>query len=315
MTEIRIPLSIVYETNIPTPIADVIAALKAADAISSEAISLLPSLIDGLQIEECSLNVHSLTEGSLKEALFLALLITYQGDLAEEVPPLLEDLFKLTVSDKYDTIVTVVFLTVLFYGTGIAIDMAKKAFTDSLPRQKLNELIDLLALETGKSASDIRKIVEAKFQKPAAVKRLVRESKRFFLPSQKDSNAPIMLDRDLIPEATVGEVPYPGDSDKDQDFDRYTPHEMVSLEIHAQDKDKSAVGWAAIADGISDRRLKVRIVDPVQPSDLWQKEEITADIVVVSKLTSDGYTPCEIQITAVHPISEVQTDQSRPETE
>ncbi|UOA23630.1 hypothetical protein DSM110277_02059 [Sulfitobacter pontiacus] len=300
MTEIRIPLSITYETTIPTPIADVISALMAADAIASETISILPSLIDGLQIEECSLNVHSLTEGSLKEALFLALLVTYQGDLQEEVPPVLEDLFKITVSDKYDTIVTVVFLTVLFYGTGMAIDMAKKAFTDSLPRSKLNELIDLLALETGKSASDIRKIVEAKFQKPAAVKRLVRESKRFFLPSQKDANAPITFDRDRIPKAIIGEVPFPGDGDRDQDFDRYTPHEMVSLEIHAQDKDKSAVGWAAVADGISEKRLKVRIVDPVNPADLWQKEEITADIVVVSKLTSDGYTPSEIQITAVH---------------
>ena len=90
---------------------------------------------------------------------------------------------------------------------------------------------------------------------------------------------------------------------------------MVSLEIHAQDKDKSAVGWAAIAGGISEKRLKVRIVDPVQPSDLWQKEEITADIVVVSKLTSNGYAPSEIQITAVHPTGEDQLHQLHPVTE
>jgi hypothetical protein len=179
----------------------------------------------------------------------------------------------------------------------------------------LNELIELLSLETGKPASDIRKIVEARFQKPAAVKRLVRESKRFFLPSQKDRNAPISLDRELITREIVGEVPYPGDSDMDQDFDRYMPHEMISLELHAQDKDKTAVGWAAIADGISDKRLKVRIVDPVQTSDLWQKEEVTADIVVVSKLTSDGYVPSEIQITAVHSTSEVQSGQLPPLTE
>lgn len=315
MTAIRIPLSIVYETDIPTPVADVIAALRAAEAISSEAISLLPSLIDGLKIEKSSLNVHSLTEGSLREALFLALLVTYQGDLAEEVPPLIEDLFKLTVSDKYDTIVTVVFLTVLFYGTGLAIDVAKRAFTDSLPRQKLNELINVLALETGKSSSDIRKIVEAKFQKPAAVKRLVREAKQFFLPSQKDGNASILLDRDRIPKDVVSEVPYPKDSDRDQDFDRYTPYEKVSIELHAQDKDKSAVGWAAVADGVSDRRLKVRIVEPVQPVDLWQKEQIVADIVVVSKLTSDGYTPFEIQITSIYPTDEADSALLLPETE
>ena len=78
MTEIRLPISITYETEIPTPVADVIVALQAAEAISKDAVALLPSLIDGLQIEECSLNVHSLTEGSLREALFLAILFTYQ---------------------------------------------------------------------------------------------------------------------------------------------------------------------------------------------------------------------------------------------
>lgn len=102
MTEIRLPLSITYETEIPTSVADVIVALQAAEAISKDAVSLLPSLIDGLQVEQCSLNVHSLTEGSLREALFLALLFTYQADLAEEVPPMIEDLFKITVSDKYE---------------------------------------------------------------------------------------------------------------------------------------------------------------------------------------------------------------------
>lgn len=311
MAEIRIPLSITYDTRIPTPIQDVIAALEAADRLSADAVSLLPSLINGLRIEKSSLNVHSLTEGSLKEALFLALLVTYQGDLREEVPPMIENILKVTVNDKYDTIVTVIFLTVLFYGTGIAIDMAKKAFTDSLPRKKLNELIDLLALETGKSAVDIRKIVEAKFQKPAAAKRVVREAKRFFLPSQKDGNAPVTIDRDIIPEAVVSEVPLPGDGDKDQDFERYTPYEAIELDIHAQDKDKSEAGWAAIAKSISEKRLKIRLMDPVRPDDLWQKETVVADVVLVSKLTSDGYVPSEVQITAIKDKAELRTDQSQ----
>jgi len=310
MTEIRLPLSITYETRIPTSVADVIVALQAAEAISKDAVSLLPSLIDGLQVDECSLNVHSLTEGSLKEALFLALLFTYQADLAEEVPPMIEDLFKITVSDKYDTIATVAFLVVLFYGAGLAIDVAKKAFTDSLPRAKLNDLIDLLALETGKSSADVRKIVESRFQKPAAAKRVVTEAKRFFQPSQKDRNAPITFDRDTVDSATVKEVPYSAERDKPQDFDRYTPHNAVTLEMHAQDRDKSATGWAAIAPEISEKRMKVRVMDPVMPSEIWGQDQITADVVVVSKLTSDGYAPSELQITAIYPTGEDQSAQS-----
>ena len=152
MAEVRLPLSIVYETTSPASVYDVIAALQSANAIANDVAALLPSFIDGLQVNKSSLNVHSLTEGSLREALFLALLITYQSDLSEEGPPMIEDLFRVTVSDKYDTIATVVFLVVLFYGAGLAVDVVRKSFSDSLPRSKLNELIELLALETGKSA-------------------------------------------------------------------------------------------------------------------------------------------------------------------
>lgn len=299
MPEIRLPLSIVYETTIPTPVSDVIAALQAADIISKDAVALLPSLVDGLRIDECSLNVHTLAEGSLREALFLAILYTFQDDLAQEVPPMIEGIFNITVSDKYDTIATVAFLVVLFYGAGLAVDIAKKAFTDSLPREKLNELIDILALETGKSSSDVRKIVEARFQKPAAAKRVVSEAKRFFQPSQKDRNAPVTFDRDRVGSDTVREIPYASAGDKAQDFDRYTPYSGVELEIHAMDKDRSATGWAAVVPSVSEKRLKVRVMEPLSASDLFGREKIVGDIVVVSKLTSDGFTPHEVQLTAI----------------
>lgn len=284
-------------------VRDVVAALSSADAIASDAASLLPSLIDGLIVERSSLNVRVLEEGSLREALFLAMLVTYQDELSKEVPPMLERIFDVTVSDKYDTLATVVFLTVLFYGAGLAVDAAKKAFSDSLPRQKLEELIDVLARETGKPASDIRSQVEARFRKPAAAKRVVKSAKEFFLPSQRQGNAPVSFDRDRIPSEVIREIPYPSAADKEQDFDRYTPKYGVELELHAQDKDKRATGWAAIAKEVSEERLKLRFVDPVRPADLWQKETARADIVVVSKLTSEGYVPAEIQITAVHSAS------------
>lgn len=308
MQQVQLPLSILYETDIPTPISDLIISLQSVDTIAKDAVYLLPSLIDGLQIEKCSLNVRTLEEGSLKEALFVAILFTYQAKLSEEVPPVIENLFDVTVSDKYETIATVAFLTVLFYGAGLAIDVAKKTFSDSLPRSKFNELIEVLASETGKPAGDIRAIVEARFKKPAAAKRIVKSAKSFFIPSQKDRNAPIVFDRDRVESPTVGEVPYKAESDKTQDFDRYDPHSEVRLELHAQDRDKRATGWAAVAPTVSDRRLKVRVIYPVQPSDLWQKEVVIADVVVVSKLTSDGYIPFEIQVTGL--MDEGRNDQS-----
>lgn len=300
MSEIRLPLTIVYETSGVTPIADVIEALQATDVLVRDAISLLPSLIDGLEVSSSSLNVRALTQESpLREAFVVALLAIYGPALDQEIPPMLKDVFNVSVSDKYDSIVTVLFLAVVFYGGGLAIDAIKKTAADSGPRRMLNDLIALLSLETGKSEQDIRKILEAKFDKPSTVRRLISKSKRFFLPSQKDRNAPVVVDRDRIGSEIVRDVPYVDEAEKSVDLNRYTPHEDVELELHAMDRDKSSTGWAAVAKGVCSKRLKVRVMEPVQPSDLWSRSSVKADIVLVSKLTANGYAPSEIQVTSV----------------
>jgi len=282
MTEIRLPLSITYQTEGVTPVADVITALQAADALVKDAVSLLPSLYDGIKIEESSLNVRTLSQESpLREYFLLALVVAFQDDLVEEVPPVIEDLFNITINDRYDTIVTVLFMIVVFYGAGLAVDLVKKAVSDSLPREKYEELLGILAQETHRPIAELRQIVHAKFEKPSATKRLVGQAKQLFLPSQKAKNAAVLFDRDLIPTETVRDIPYAGDSDDKQDFDRYEPHEAIELEMHAQDKDKSATGWAAVAESLGGTRLKVRVVDSVLPSAIWGEDRISADLLEV----------------------------------
>lgn len=300
MAEINLPLSIVYDTQGVTPIQDVIEALRAADFLSQDAISLLPSLIDGLSVEECSLNVRVISQESpLRELFLVALIVTFQDDLSSEVPPMLEDMLKVTISEQYDSIVTLVFMIVPFYGASFAKDAALKAIENHKPRKMLAELTDQLCAETGKTKDEIEAILEARFAKPSAIKRLVGQSKKFFLPSHRDQNAPILIDRKGIDQETVRDVPYTSANDKDSDFDKYKPMDNVELEIHATDRDKSATGWAAVAPMIGERRLKMKLIDPVSPDQIWGRDNVSADIVLVSKLTSDGYQPFEIHLTAL----------------
>jgi len=208
MAEVHLPLSITYETEGVTPVADVITALQATDALVQDASSLLPSLIEGLHVEKCSLNVQRLTQESpLREIFLISLFLAFQDDLEREVPAVLEDLFNITVSDDYDTLVTVALLAIAFYGAGLAIDAAKRTFADSLPKEKFEDLAQVLAAETGKPAADIRSIIHAKFGKPSAAKRLVKSAKGVFLPSQKGKNAPMIVDRDRISRPYVSNAP------------------------------------------------------------------------------------------------------------
>ncbi len=300
MAEIRLPLSVTYDTEGATPVADLIEALQATNALVGDTVALLPTFVPGIRIEESSLNVRVLSQESpLREAFFIALLVTYQEDLQREVPHMIEDLFGITVSDKYDSIASVVFLTVLFYGAALAIDAVKRAVTPSLPRERFQDVAKVLSAQTGRSTESIEDVLRVHFEKPSASQRLLTSAKRFFRPSQKDRNAPVQVDRERLDRELVREVPYPGATEKKSDFDRYTPYSAATIELHAKDKDKAATGWAATVPGVVDVRTKLRVMPPIEPSDLWGKDALSADIVVVSKLTANGYVPAEVQIVRI----------------
>ncbi len=301
MAEIKLPLAITYETKGVTPIADVIAALQAAEIAIQDAISLIPSVIPGVHVEQSSINVRHLSQESpLRELFALTLIVAFQDDLKTEIPPMIETLFNVDVPEQYDSIVTVMTMIVLFYGAAFLKDAAVKTMEDGALRRQVNALIAQVAQSTGKSEQQVKAIFDAKYSKPGPVKRLAKAVRGFFTPSQREGDAPVTFDRKRVEREVIREVPYPQEFQDKEDFERYTPHHEAVLEIHAQDKDKINTGWAAVPKGITDRRLRMKLVEPVTANDLWTKDTVRADIIVVSKLTGDGYVPSEIQITKVY---------------
>ncbi|MER9677564.1 hypothetical protein, partial [Mesorhizobium sp. M0208] len=145
MAAINLPIQITYDTRGSTPLVDVIAALQAADIAIQDAVSLLPSLIDGVHIERSQINVRSLSQESpLRELFVVSLIVAFQDDLKTEIPPMLEDLFKVNIPDSYDSLVTVVTMIVLFYGASFLKDAAVKAVEDGALRRKLDNIVDQL---------------------------------------------------------------------------------------------------------------------------------------------------------------------------
>ncbi|MFL9503615.1 hypothetical protein ACJMQP_26500 [Rhodopseudomonas palustris] len=299
MVQITLPFSVEYQTEAPPTVQEVVSALQATDSLMRQTVELLPSLIDGLTIESSSLNVRKISQGSLKEIFGIALFVAFQDNLEAEVPKMLKDIFDISVSDDYDTIVTVVFLIVVFYGVSLAKDALAKRMENHRSRLMLGDLVAIAAAQTGKTPDEIQKVLEAKYQKPSTVAGLIASAKGFFVPSKRSSDAPILIDRGRLDRDLVRDVPILSDGGEVQDFARYKPYYGVDLELHAQDRDKTATGWAAVAPSVSPDRLKVRVMDPVTPGNLWQREKVRADIMVVEKITANGYKPTEIQIVAI----------------
>ena len=164
MATLNLPLSVTYETQTVTPIADIIAALQGADIAIQDAVSLLPSLIRGVHIERSQVNVLRLSQESpLRELFLVALLVTFQ----DESPAIRDSTddrrpFQGQHSGSYDSIVTIVTMIVLFYGAAFLKDAAVKAVQDGALRRKLNNMIAQLARATGKTEDEVRAILVCK---------------------------------------------------------------------------------------------------------------------------------------------------------
>lgn len=300
MAEISLPLSITYDTRGVTPISDVISALQSADAAISDAVSLLPSFVDGLAVENAHVNVRALSQESpLRELFLVTLIVAFQDNLEEEIPPMLETLFNVDIPDNYDSLVTVVTMIVLFYGASFVKDMATKTVSDGPVKRQLDEIIGVLAKRTGKSREEIKAILDAKYSKPGPVRRLSKTVSGFFIPSLRERDAGLLFDRERVEPEVIRDLPYPREYDEKSDFERFDPYADLKLEIHAQDRDRSQTGWAAVPVGIHDKRIRMKLIDPVTVGDIWGKDSVTADVTIVSSLTADGYTPTEIHVTSV----------------
>ena len=170
--EILLPHRVEYLVEGHVPIEDVIGSLQAQQRVVAAFGDLLGELLDGVTVEKAELRVRSISTGSLKEAFFVALFLVYQSELKKEVPAMIEKWLGLPVDDRYDTLVTVGVLLLLFYGA----DYAYKRYTDQLGsdrlRKQLDHFISELSHLSGKSEAEVRKIVETYFAKPSRLKEM-----------------------------------------------------------------------------------------------------------------------------------------------
>lgn len=301
MASVNLPLTVVYETPGATSIRDLIVALQAADTLIHDGIALLPTFVPGVDIQGSAVNVRTLTQESpLRELFLVALIVAFQDDLESEIPPMVENLFNIEVPDSYDTLLTIVVLTILFYGVAFAKDAAARFASDGPARAQLDKVIRELAEKTGKTEVEVRAILDAKYSKPAPVKALVKAAKNFFRPSHMQSNSAVVVDRERIEPQVVADVPFADDADADEDFERFQPLYDVELEIHAQDRDKQSTGWAAVIRGVTEARLRMKLIAPLEPHDIWNKDVVRGDVTLISRMTAEGFAPSEIHLTAIN---------------
>ena len=162
--EIRLPYRVIYQTNELVPVDDVIASLQASARSIKETKDLLEECIDGLVIDDIQILVSEIVDGSRREILFATLLLTYQKELTQEVPSVIENIFGVDVSSDYDTLITVVTMVVLFYTIDFVYRRINDAASSIHAKVQLDGLITDLAHRLSIPEERVRRTLAVKYR-------------------------------------------------------------------------------------------------------------------------------------------------------
>ena len=280
--------TIEYDTPLPVPITDVIASLRGAVAISEEIGPLLEIFYPGLEIESLKLNVRRIAQESpLTDGLMFAILASFQDSLVSDVHYVLNDIFKVHSDKHFDNIVSIIFLVLVFYAGKTSHEIAKKGLEKLRVRDQLDGLISEVATLLGKEEAEIKKLLDDRYEK-FSIRRLASATHNLLLPSKNQNNAPVRVNRVLIPHEVIAEFPSEAQLAADEPKPFSEPIENVEIELHAQDRDRDKQGWAAVIPSLSPTRMGMQLYPPIVPTDIYTKQRIRGDVLVESRLNSKG---------------------------
>lgn len=299
--QIEVPFRVDYEVKGVTPIEDVIESLISIKVLIEEGGYNLPHFVPGLMVEKVQVNVSQITQESpLRELLLVGMFLAFQKNLESEAPKMFETITGTHVPDEFKTILTLSVLIAIFYGAAYVKDLVSAGVRDTRIKRQLGNMITDLAGRTGKSEDEIRKFLDERYKPKGRAKTLAAAAFGFFKPSKTQANAPIRVNDKTIESEVLSDLPANYSYEQIMDAETATPFQRVELELHAQDRDRENSGWAAIPKGISEKRVRMRLMDGVTPDQLWGRNAVRGDIVVRYKRTGTDMTPVEIHLTRIH---------------
>lgn len=289
-----------YLTDDPVSIREIIESLQGIETVLGEMAFVLPRLVDGLQVERVEVRVREIGQQSpLRELFLVSLFLAFQQDLEHEVVADVASATGYHIPENWDTMVTVLALVLVFYGAAAIKDLVVGKFAPGASQRMLDGLLAELAHETGKSPEHIRKTLEERYGEKTLWNRITKATSRFFAPSKRQDSAPIEVNQREIDRETVRDVPAQYLVDHEADTKLSRPFENVVLELHAKDRDNDGKGWAAVPKGISERRLRLKLVEDVSASEIWGRETVRGDVTVVYERIGADMIPKEIHLRRV----------------
>lgn len=307
MSETIFRHEIEYPDNHGITLSKIAATLIAQEKLIPIALEALERIYPGLEIQKVTIRFDYALHGSLKEALFVAILTAYQKDLERSVPDLIEKLTGLHTPDEYRTLVSVLVVLFLYFSAKTISDKITKGKPDekgSAPtiRGDYNTYINI--------ASDTLKVppsvIEDAVSSTATAKRrgtLTRSAIDMFRPAKKGGAGRIVIPGlPGISREAVAEFPDEAalaDLEEGTEVEHYP---KATLQIRAMDLDKTDRGWHGklLAGAMSTERLSLKLSPFVMRDDLAKRDVVKVEAMVESRRQEDDtLKPVRIHIIRV----------------
>lgn len=294
MAEITLPHTVTYEFDGKASVSDVARSLVAQERLMRDAIDLLESCVDGLTFDSVRISVRAVAQESpLKEALAAVVVLTYQDELAMEIPALIQKLTGYTVPTEYDTIVTVFVMIIAIYGASALYEKlfsAKKAELASEQGRLINVAGDYINVAPARIEAQLEHRLGGARKRSA-----IRSAVDFFAPAKHNAARAITTHADTpdvrIDQAAIQAVPSDIDlASVEPDTEDYVAENvLVAFRRHDLDKNRA---WAATIDVISQDRKPMH-VDPSIPTEgLFARRAVRGDVLVTTVRSDTGdYVP------------------------
>jgi hypothetical protein len=281
--------SLTYEFEDKATIPEIAASLLANERFIKDAFVILETCHPGLEISKLEVRLAEVAQRSpLKEIITAAVVFGFQEDLEEEVPEFIEMLTGITISEKYDSMITVIVVAITLWGV---LNLIEKLFkkksapnTEEAYQKVTNVAGDLIQVTGDNVRGAIEERVGGKRKRTT-----VRSARDIFLPAKKHGATSIEAGRDLtISAAVIDEVP----SELDEEMFKPTMEEFdiprTTVSLRAHDLDRSKAGWAGVVSAVSEKRVKIQIDPSVSADTLFTREEVVAAVRVYQMENDEG---------------------------
>lgn len=269
--QIETRYKITYHTEDPVPIPEVIDSLQSLDKILRRTPRFLEAALPGIRIIKTDVLIDKLESGSLKDSFIIRYL--FEGD-EKNIEKFQE------VVDKLMANGSMVGKIVAFAVGGMVMYGVMKALPSGSTAPNINaynNTIINVGGEVGLESETFKSLLDATSDK----KSLARESVKALAPAKQDPKANITFEgypQLTIPAQAVAEAPAQYEPIKPTEQE--LTYENVQILIRAFDADNREKGWAGIVPGVTDKRIKFRLEDTVNPEELVGKATTHADIRV-----------------------------------